>query len=112
MSLIKENLCLQCESCHYSGGEHGGSFQLEVPIEDVLTGRKGTAFIECEVMENKHHLTLLYIQDPTGFEMKLSAEERRRLEKVLDMVAGKKLCGNKGICPEEVVLHMQSVGKS
>ena len=103
MSLTKNDLSLECKSCQFGSGSGDSCFQLSVPVEDLLTGRKGMAFVECIVEGDEHRLTLLHIQDPSGEEMQLSDDEIVRLGKCLEFVAEKKLCGSEKLCPDEVV---------
>ncbi|MBU0500499.1 MAG: hypothetical protein KJ558_06445 [Gammaproteobacteria bacterium] len=108
MSLTKEKVRLDCESCRYCGDCDAGSFELEVPIEDQLTGLKGNARILCEVSATGHRVTLAHFRDPAGIELLLDEGQRQRLESLLHLIAEKKICGNEGLCPKEIVDRVQS----
>ncbi|OGT89842.1 MAG: hypothetical protein A2286_13685 [Gammaproteobacteria bacterium RIFOXYA12_FULL_61_12] len=108
MSLIKEKVRLDCESCRYCGDCDTDSFQLEVPIEDELTGLKGIAWIVCEVSGPKHRISLVHFRDLSGQDLILDEGQRQRLENILSLVAEKKICGNENLCPRDVVERVQS----
>lgn len=108
MSLMKEKVRLDCESCRYCGDCGADSFQLEVPIEDQLTGLKGNALIQCEVSDFGHRVTLVHFRDPAGNALVLNEDQNQRLGRLLHLIAEKKICGNEGLCPREVVERVRS----
>lgn len=108
MPLTKEKVRLDCENCRYCGEWGSNSFELEVPVEDGITGLKGQARIACEVAAGGHRITLIHFHDLAGNEQPLDTEQRRRLDSLLQLVAEKELCGNERLCPKQVVDRVQA----
>ncbi len=108
--LTKSKFHVDCLGCRYSGeiGETG--FQVDVHVEDLKTGSHTTAVLECEVGQERHSVRLKNLTDDEGNEMRLDNSERQQLDKILDRIADKKLCGNSDICPGEVVERVRSSG--
>ena len=112
MPITRNNICLDCENCHFKQTNSSSSFQIEVPVESLLSGRKGRALILCEVYQDRHELTVLSLEGPSGFELQLDELEKEYLGNLLETVAKKQLCGNKALCPEEVVSTVLSSVKA
>ena len=108
MFINKEGYSLGCEKCRCHEETDGNNIEIKVPVTDLETGRKGMAFIDCELIGKKHELTLTRIEGPDGFEMQLSDEARMRLNRLLEILAKDRLCGNDRICPEQIVQFVRS----
>lgn len=104
MPFKNEKILLACEHCQcVNETEFGGnSVEIKVPVRDFETGKRGMAYVDLEVVELTHQLTLTRLEGDDGFELQLDGQGRERLNRLLATLANAKLCGNKNICPRMV----------
>ena len=103
MSLKKDHFVVGCEHCEYGMSDSAGGFVVTVPLRDDLSGTKGTARLQCTVSPYRHEVELKQWLDDELQAIQPSASVRKRLLQALDFVGGKRICGNRHICPPEVI---------
>ena len=103
MSLRKEQFTVSCEHCRCGESDGGGEFVVTVPLRDNLSGLKGKARLRCSVSPSRHNVELEQWLDDDSHPIQPSADVEERLLQVVDYVADKRVCGNRNICPPDVV---------
>jgi hypothetical protein len=103
MGLKKHGVVVGCEHCRYQTKGGVGGFDVIVPLCDTSSGTKGIARLRCSVSSSRHAVELKQWHDNRQQPIKPSAEIMKRLSQALDFVAGKRICGNRHLCPPEVV---------
>ena len=110
MELKKQGIAIDCMNCHCAASDGCGGFDVAVPLTDGEIGTSGTAILHCTVTPACHHVELQEWND-TGFHsISPSAELRPRISAALDFVAEHRLCGNRRICPSEVIRIVEEHG--
>ena len=94
---------MDCAHCQFSGGDGCGGFDVDVPIADERGDDTGTATLHCVVSKGKHGVTLTRWVDHEGRVIDPEQAVQTRLATALGYVAEKRLCGNRKLCPSEVV---------
>jgi len=113
MSLEKNGLVIDCEHCVCRSEDGHGAFSIDVPVSDRESGVTGLARIRCEVSSERHSVELgdlaLDKQDaPPGAVRTM----RERAAPVLAYVAQKRVCGNRHICPPDVIRIVERHSRS
>jgi hypothetical protein len=113
MSLVKNGLVIDCEQCVCRSEDGRGGFGIDVPIIDRATGVAGIARIRCVVSSEGHTVELASWapgekQPPED----VVSTIRARADQTLDYVAQKRICGNRDICPSEVVRIVEAHSRS
>jgi hypothetical protein len=103
MSLSKQGISIDCDHCKLSKTHNNNDFEVLVPVIDEYENRSGLAALECIITPNKHQINLVQLTDPDGKEIRVSPKTRERLQVTLNVIGKKKVCGNKKICPKEVI---------
>jgi hypothetical protein len=103
MILKKCGVVVDCGRCEYASSISRGSFEVTVPVSDTATGTEGTAKLLCCVSSERHEVELKEWNDPGTHPIRPSPEIKQRLFAALDHVASHRICGNRKICPSEVV---------
>lgn len=103
MSLKKCGVVVGCERCEIASSNGRGSFEVMVPLSDIATGIKGTAKLLCSVTSEHHEVELKEWNDSGTHPILPSSEIQQRLGAALAHVANHRICGNRKICPSEVV---------
>ena len=103
MSLKKYGVVVDCGRCEYASSNSSGAFEVMVPLSDVATGTEGKATLRCFVSSERHEVELKEWNDSRTQPVCFSPEVQRRLSAALDHVAKHRICGNRKICPTEVV---------
>ena len=103
MILKKYGVAVDCGRCEYASGNSRDSFEVTVPVSDTATGTAGTAKLLCSVSFERHDVELKEWNDAGTHPIRPSSETQRRLFAALDHVASHRICGNRQICPSEVV---------
>lgn len=106
----KHGLTIDCAHCQFIHTQQQDSFDVVVPVADEQAGLSGSAKLHCRVSADVHsvELTGWYCAEvpviPAGGELD------RRLTAALDFVAEKRVCGNRHLCPKEVVEVVEKKG--
>jgi hypothetical protein len=103
MSLKKSGVVVDCAHCEYASSDSSGAFDVTVPLSDVATGIEGKAKLRCFISSEQHEVELKEWNDSRAHPIRYSPEVQRRLSAALDHVAEHRICGNRQICPREVV---------
>lgn len=104
MSLNKHNISIACENCSYQGvsSDDPHSFFVRVRIEDESSGQSSYAMVECHVDQDTHDIRLIDLDEASGIDVE-------RLRKALANVSASRVCGNKRICPAEIVRIVEQI---
>ncbi len=103
MSLRKKEFIVYCEHCKCGKSDGGAEFVVTVPVRDNLSGLKGTARLRCSVSSSRHNVDLEQWIGDDSQPIQPSADVEKRLLHVVDYVAEKRVCGNRHICPPDVI---------
>ena len=97
MALNKWQIRIDCENCRFEGCSSGDprTFFVRVNIEDELAQREASALLECKVEKQSHRVQLAELTGGNGVDLD-------RLDRILEVVSEKRLCGNDRICPAEI----------
>ena len=102
MSLKKHGVIVDCEHCKYASTNDCG-FNIIVPVCDSEAGITGTAKLHCTVSAECHRVELTEWQEANRFSIQSSENLKQRIAVMLDFVADHRICGNRNICPSEVI---------
>ena len=113
MSLTKNGLLIDCEHCVCRSEDGRGGFGIDVPISDRDSGVTGIARIRCVVSAGGHRVEL----DSWALGAEQMPDDvvkaiRARADQALEYVAKKRICGNRDICPSEVVRIVEAHSRS
>ena len=103
MSVKKHGITVDCKHCIYTSSDNRGAFDITVPIIDSETGISSPAKLRCCVSPRGHAVELL---DWHGFNRHLTQSIKnlqQRISATLTFIAERKVCGNRNICPSEVI---------
>jgi hypothetical protein len=103
MSLKTNEILIDCDHCRCTAIGSTNSFNVTVPICDIKTGNSDEATLHCVISENKHKVNLKEWHNATIDSMDSSDNLQQRLAEALEYVAKHQICGNRSICPSEVV---------
>ncbi|MGD8620163.1 MAG: hypothetical protein PVH54_13375 [Gammaproteobacteria bacterium] len=109
MELKKQGVILDCEQCKCASCK-GGSFEVTVPVCDTETGIHAAARLHCTVCPAYHEVELVewHAAGSTGPPGKVLP----RIAAALGFVADHRICGNRHICPQEVIRIVEAHGGS
>lgn len=94
---------MDCKHCIYTSSDNRGAFDITVPIIDGETGIDSPAKLRCCVSSRGHSVELL---EWNGFSRLLTQSMdnlQQRVSAMLTFIAERKVCGNRNICPQEVI---------
>jgi len=103
MSLKKNEFVIACEHCAYGTDDGADGFVVTVPLRDERSGLKGIARLKCAVSPRRHKVHLQQWLDDELQPIRPPADVEKRLLRVLWHVGEKRVCGNRHLCPSEVV---------
>jgi hypothetical protein len=103
MSLTQYGIQIACEHCQCARSDGHGGFEVTVPLSDGETGGVGTATLHCRVVAAHHRVELRDWRDGGQRPVAVDTSARRRLAAALGFVAEHRICGNRHICPADVV---------
>jgi hypothetical protein len=103
MRLNKLGIVVDCKQCTYTSSDDPGAFDVIVPIIDSETGISGPAKLHCTISKEQHAVELLEWQDVNLDPAPSSGNLQQRVTDALSIVAEHQVCGNRKICPSEVV---------
>jgi hypothetical protein len=102
MNLKQYDIIVDCKHCVYSSSDGRGVFDITVPIIDSDTGISGPARLRCIVSPERHTIELQEWQ-PVQSVDKL----QQRVSAAFNVVADRQVCGNRNICPSEVIRFVE-----
>ena len=103
MSLTHRDITVDCAHCRYASSDERGSFDVEVPVRDAQNRIEGTARLRCTLSQAAHLIELRALRDDGGRPIDTPEQTRARLDAALDRIARHRVCGNRHICPAEIV---------
>lgn len=103
MELKKLGITVGCEHCKFVASDRAGGFDVTVPVSGDDLEIDGVARLHCEVSTRRHSVELVQWGGTNTENDKITGEAQRRLNAALDLVAERRVCGNRHICPTEVV---------
>lgn len=112
MSLRKEDFIIGCEQCKCGTRDGRGGFVVTVPLRDNVSGLEGTAVLKCAVSPKRHSVELEQWLDDDSHSIRPSAAVEKRLLQAIDYVADKRVCGNRHICPPDVVRTVEEQNRN
>lgn len=101
--LTKHGVTVRCEQCRFVASDQRGGFDVAVPIGASDCGVAGTARLHCIVAPEGHQVALVEWHDADRRPVEASDEVRQRLTAALGFVAEQRICGNRRVCPAEIV---------
>ena len=100
----KHGLVIDCGNCEFIGARDVDNFDVVVPVVDETAETKGCARLRCHVSPQTHTVELAeWSSSDDASIIRLDGEFGRHLSTALDYVAERRLCGNRTLCPKEVV---------
>ena len=109
MSINRANVRIECSQCEFASSAGAGSFDVIVPVNDAATGIAGLAELHCTVGADLHTVELTEWRNDQGQIIEPSEDLRHRLTDTLGFVAERRVCGNRHLCPTEVVRVVKEV---
>jgi hypothetical protein len=103
MGLKKHGITVECAHCKYTSSDDRGAFDITVPIIDSETGVSGPAKLRCIVSAKRHAVELLEWSDFNHHPTESIESLQQRVSATLGFVADRQVCGNRNICPAEVI---------
>ena len=110
MRLKKHDIAVDCDRCRCVHSDGCGGFDVAVPVTDDRNGSAGEAILHCTVSADRHRVTLTAWRDGAHKAVMASDETGRRVSATLAFVAENRVCGNRRICPSEVVRIVRENG--
>ena len=101
--LKKNGVTVDCKQCVFDASAGRGVFEITVPIIDSETGNSGPARIRCRTGSGHHTVDLLEWRELDQQNTQSAAGLQQRVSAVLDFLAERRICGNRNICPSQVV---------
>ena len=103
MSIQKHGIEVGCDQCVYASGDDHGGFDVTVPVTDEVGQQRGIATLHCRISPDAHVVKLISMLNSSGEPVSYDAGTQQRLTSMLRFVEDRRICGNKNICPAEVV---------
>ena len=103
MSLKHHGITIDCTHCRFACADGPGSFDVEVPLGDARNHIEGTARLRCTLSAAADLVELKDWRSSSGRQIDAPYDTRQRLDAALDAIAMHRVCGNRDICPAEIV---------
>jgi len=103
MKLRKHGVEILCEQCMFVRGDSSGDFEIAVPVSLNGARMAGTAKLHCVISGDRHQIELTELRDATLRAVQPSPEVMEKVSAALESVARHRICGNRHICPPNVV---------
>jgi hypothetical protein len=107
MGLKKHGVIVDCEHCICTSTDDHGGLDVSVPVSDRETGIAGPAKLHCTVSPEYHTVELIEWQDADDHPIQPSENLQERVSAALSFVADRRVCGNRNICPSEVIRFVE-----
>lgn len=110
MGLEKFGVKISCEGCQYVALDSDGGFEVSVPLSIGDAAIAGVATLHCTLGPDSHKVEL--VDWTTDMQLPAGAleEVRQRVSGALDFIAERRICGNRHICPAEVIRMVNGPG--
>jgi hypothetical protein len=103
----KHGVTIDCANCRFIASHNKESFDVIVPVTDEGVDLAGHAKLHCRVSSQTHVVELAEWLCPEAPVISAGSDLDRRLADALYFIAEKRLCGNRNLCPTEVVSVVQ-----
>lgn len=110
MELKKQGINVDCVNCICASSDGCGSFDVTVPLSDSETGISGTARLHCTVSSARHQVELAGWYEAGFRSISPSGKMQPRISAALAFVAERRICGNRHVCPSEVIQVVENHG--
>lgn len=107
MNLKQYDIIVDCKHCVYSSSDGRGVFDITVPIIDSDTGISGPARLRCIVSPERHTIELQEWHDINHQPVQSVDKLQQRVSAAFNVVANRQVCGNRNICPSEVIRFVE-----
>ena len=101
-----------CDRCAYASSDDQGGFDVIVPVTDEVGQQGGIATLRCRISPDTHDVKLISLLNSSGEPVSYDAATQQRLISMLRFVEDRRICGNKNICPTEVVDIVAKFGQA
>ncbi len=112
MRLKKHGVIVDCGQWVCTSCDDNGCFDVAVPVTDSETDIAGSAKLHCTVSSKRHSVELTQWQDVNNRPIRPLADRHKRVDAALAFFADHRICGNRKICPVEVVRVVEKNGGS
>ena len=103
MSFKKHGVIVDCKHCKYASSNGYDDFDVIVPVSDSEAGIAGTAKLHCTVTNECHQVEMTEWQNANCHPIEPSDNLQQRISATLSFIADHRVCGNRNICPSEVI---------
>jgi hypothetical protein len=107
----RHGVTIDCSRCRFVGSRDHEGFDVVVPVADEGSGLTGHARLHCRVSSQTHVVEFVEWQDREAPVVSAGSALDRRLTGALQFVAEKQLCGNRSLCPSQVVDVVEKAGQ-
>jgi len=107
----KHGVTIDCTNCRFVASQTRECFDVVVPVADEDSDLAGHARLHCRVSAQTHVVELAGWHGPAAPVITAGSDWDRRLKDALDFVAGRRLCGNRSLCPQAVVDVVEQAGQ-
>lgn len=108
----KHGIAIDCARCKFIASQSEGRFAVTVPVTDESSGLAGQATLHCQVSSQAHCVELSKLDSRETPVIEAGSGLDQRLASALDYVAKKRLCGNRSLCPAEVVSVVEMASRA
>ena len=104
----KAAINVECSKCVYHSNTGDNEFFVDVPVHDRSTNTSGIAHLKCRVTPRQHQIDLVEWSNEDG-PITPSSEQRLRMKYVLTRLSEQRICGNRNICPPNIVELVRNI---
>ncbi len=107
--MTSTGVIVDCKKCKYLSASGNDSFDVTGPINDEETTIAGTAKLRCTISKKHHHVELMEWKSTGHHTTQPSENFLNRMSMALDLIADQRICGNRHICPHDVIRIVEEV---
>lgn len=107
MNLKQYGIIVDCEHCVYDCSDGQGVFDITVPVIDSENGISGPASLRCTVSPERHTVELREWHFINHQSVQSADKLQQRVTAAFNLVANRQVCGNRNICPSEVIRFVE-----
>ena len=107
MNLKQYGIIVDCEHCVYDSSDDQGVLRITVPIIDSDTGISSPASLRCTVSPERHSVEFWEWHDINHQSVQPVDKLQQRVSAAFNVVANRQVCGNRNICPPEVIRFVE-----
>lgn len=111
MTLKRYDIVIDCAHCRYACSDGRGGFDVQVPVRDEQNQIDGTARLRCTLSPAAHRVEFKDWRNDRGRQIDAFYDTRQRLDAALGAIARHRVCGNRDICPDEIVEIAEKQGR-